>query len=110
MSFFFQAEDGIRDVAVTGVQTCALPISLWQWTEITMFDAPGTRVRTSLISVWYSQGTVWPTVSGRFTEIGRASCRERVYMAGDAESVPKKNDECALAGEEMRRLSSLVRR
>src|SRR2546422_9793936 len=25
--FFFKAEDGIRDVAVTGVQTCALPIS-----------------------------------------------------------------------------------
>src|SRR5687768_4817105 len=25
-NFFFQAEDGIRDVAVTGVQTCALPI------------------------------------------------------------------------------------
>src|SRR5437879_13879634 len=27
--FFFQAEDGIRDTSVTGVQTCALPIS---WT------------------------------------------------------------------------------
>src|SRR5476651_1179467 len=26
-SFFFQAEDGIRDIGVTGVQTCALPIS-----------------------------------------------------------------------------------
>src|SRR5690554_7723142 len=26
--FFFQAEDGIRDADVTGVQTCALPISL----------------------------------------------------------------------------------
>src|SRR5690606_39773671 len=26
-SFFFQAEDGIRDFHVTGVQTCALPIS-----------------------------------------------------------------------------------
>src|SRR5256885_5717994 len=26
MSFFFQAEDGIRDYKVTGVQTCALPI------------------------------------------------------------------------------------
>src|SRR5688572_33310638 len=25
-SFFFQAEDGIRDLTVTGVQTCALPI------------------------------------------------------------------------------------
>src|SRR2546426_5380164 len=27
--FFFQAEDGIRDYKVTGVQTCALPISRW---------------------------------------------------------------------------------
>src|SRR3989442_7273570 len=27
--FFFQAEDGIRDADVTGVQTCALPI--WDW-------------------------------------------------------------------------------
>src|SRR5256886_3045570 len=29
--FFFQAEDGIRDLTVTGVQTCALPI--WPGTE-----------------------------------------------------------------------------
>src|SRR5688572_2078167 len=34
--FFFQAEDGIRDLTVTGVQTCALPIStellpMWDW-------------------------------------------------------------------------------
>src|SRR2546430_4344448 len=28
MCFFFQAEDGIRDLTVTGVQTCALPISI----------------------------------------------------------------------------------
>src|SRR5256885_5364046 len=28
MSFCFQAEDGIRDYKVTGVQTCALPISI----------------------------------------------------------------------------------
>src|SRR2546430_17614312 len=28
MCFFFQAEDGIRDLTVTGVQTCALPISV----------------------------------------------------------------------------------
>src|SRR6266576_5159315 len=27
LSFFFRAEDGIRDLYVTGVQTCALPIS-----------------------------------------------------------------------------------
>src|SRR3712207_6846887 len=34
LAFFFQAEDGIRDIGVTGVQTCALPIYLedehWQ--------------------------------------------------------------------------------
>src|SRR2546429_638158 len=30
--FFFQAEDGIRDVAVTGVQTCALPLASHQHT------------------------------------------------------------------------------
>src|SRR2546429_8518553 len=33
MFFFFQAEDGIRDVAVTGVQTCALPISMRVYEE-----------------------------------------------------------------------------
>ena len=31
--FFFQAEDGIRDYKVTGVQTCALPISFSSQTE-----------------------------------------------------------------------------
>src|SRR5256886_5718542 len=30
--FFFQAEDGIRDLTVTGVQTCALPIFLYNRT------------------------------------------------------------------------------
>src|SRR6266446_8706112 len=34
--FFFQAEDGIRDYKVTGVQTCALPISaLDEWLTVT---------------------------------------------------------------------------
>src|SRR5256885_5919529 len=33
MFFFFQAEDGIRDYKVTGVQTCALPILIAFWYE-----------------------------------------------------------------------------
>src|SRR5688572_33495878 len=32
--FFFQAEDGIRDLTVTGVQTCALPISFEHRTTV----------------------------------------------------------------------------
>src|SRR2546425_9567768 len=35
--FFFQAEDGIRDKLVTGVQTCALPISLSQTNDRRLF-------------------------------------------------------------------------
>src|SRR5437762_4453558 len=41
--FFFQAEDGIRDTSVTGVQTCALPIS-------DRDDAPGGAAE------WADQG------------------------------------------------------
>ena len=37
--FFFQAEDGIRDVAVTGVQTCALPICAYHAEGGFLFDA-----------------------------------------------------------------------
>src|SRR5438067_5253432 len=40
--FFFQAEDGIRDRNVTGVQTCALPLS---GPRATGAAAPGSRMR-----------------------------------------------------------------
>src|SRR2546422_5272672 len=49
----FQAEDGIRDVAVTGVQTCALPISP-QMNEVAlkellkMFDQHGAHIQRNL--------------------------------------------------------------
>src|SRR5690606_39303225 len=49
--FFFQAEDGIRDFHVTGVQTCALPISA-AWSPVAPRRArarrasPGTERRT----------------------------------------------------------------
>ena len=36
--FFFQAEDGIRDIGVTGVQTCALPIYRSGWQMIKNFS------------------------------------------------------------------------
>src|SRR5256885_13748140 len=48
MLFFFQAEDGIRDYKVTGVQTCALPISEErpQW-----YDDPGSELRGHPVAV-----------------------------------------------------------
>src|SRR5256885_11161395 len=43
--FFFQAEDGIRDYKVTGVQTCALPIWPIRWPgcrpDVSTVGAPG---------------------------------------------------------------------
>src|SRR5437763_11992452 len=41
--FFFQAEDGIRDTSVTGVQTCALPI--WQRPAGPVRDLPARPAR-----------------------------------------------------------------
>src|SRR5207249_6371274 len=95
--FFFQAEDGIRDRNVTGVQTCALPI----WTSSTgsrnfgkrkrnsgrsrsnsasvcdherPSDAPGSGRRTIAIPIES------PDRNPRSGQIGRASCRERVEI------------------------------
>src|SRR2546422_5454111 len=48
--FFFQAEDGIRDVAVTGVQTCALPI-LPLWTHLSLMEECRHRVEQALDSL-----------------------------------------------------------
>src|SRR2546430_13648803 len=48
--FFFQAEDGIRDLTVTGVQTCALPISLAfpDWETLPTSSLGGRRSTTEL--------------------------------------------------------------
>src|SRR5688572_32726682 len=52
--FFFQAEDGIRDLTVTGVQTCALPI----FTDV-IVAAPSASedgAGSGLVAVFYGDG------------------------------------------------------
>src|SRR5262249_56778303 len=72
MIFFFQAEDGIRDWSVTGVQTCALPIS---------HDAEAQGERHCAENGGAGRH------HDRAEEIGRASCRERVEISGVGESL-----------------------
>src|SRR5207245_7697379 len=48
--FFFQAEDGIRDATVTGVQTCALPISFKQTVQRTISE-PASASSTVCLNV-----------------------------------------------------------
>src|SRR5256884_3701983 len=62
--FFFQAEDGIRDVAVTGVQTCALPI----WRALVIpYSSPRRRGRR---------------VAGFFLQSGQGETAPSVLAAG----------------------------
>src|SRR5437762_13692540 len=77
--FFFQAEDGIRDTSVTGVQTCALPI----W--------PGSEESSSRCRPTLSAG--FARARATALEIGRASCRERVESSVVGVAVKKKRRE-----------------
>src|SRR2546430_13005959 len=88
--FFFQAEDGIRDLTVTGVQTCALPISRHEVERYAraqdLFVMVGVeRARDAARVRGLVEGGVFETdrkglaAAGEVArEIGRASCRERV--------------------------------
>src|SRR5690606_40494047 len=49
--FFFQAEDGIRDFHVTGVQTCALPILSVGLFRAALADAGAGRLRPAAVAV-----------------------------------------------------------
>src|SRR2546430_16966494 len=96
MLFFFQAEDGIRDLTVTGVQTCALPILIFPATDgIEPFaQVPPSDKNPRIVTVLYL-GNLF-TEKGVFVlleaaEIGRASCRERVEISVGAVSLKKKD-------------------
>src|SRR5216684_8165560 len=63
--FFFQAEDGIRDVAVTGVQTCALPILLKVTDRAMSAEYKSSGSATTLArEVSFTTSTVLDTRSG----------------------------------------------
>src|SRR5205823_9305179 len=92
--FFFQAEDGIRDKLVTGVQTCALPISgyiivgaICERITFRAFLLCELFVGSILYPIFgcWVWGGGWLSQLGNsiglghgYCEIGRASCRERV--------------------------------
>src|SRR5687768_17744177 len=93
--FFFQAEDGIRDVAVTGVQTCALPI-YERRRKVCVYQAPAGgappagpahAAHTGRLSELGGSrqrrmaAADGPRLGSLAYEIGRASCRERVWLS-----------------------------
>src|SRR5690606_39386354 len=99
--FFFQAEDGIRYFHVTGVQTCALPISPVPVVEkahrTTSHRAGTDRAVPAVCRVSapplpgpaYCRHPVLGRRAGR--EIGRASCRESMSISEVAGAISSKN-------------------
>src|SRR5437762_9504444 len=65
--FFFQAEDGIRDTSVTGVQTCALPISN-VWFRGTTNGAAPSGNRNNGTPTFAVQTDTFPATNGRSEE------------------------------------------
>src|SRR5690606_40438081 len=81
--FFFQAEDGIRDFHVTGVQTCALPIYVPFTCDSSLPDSSSSGVPFTVAFSWASStemGSLSVPTTRPAPKIGRASCRERVSM------------------------------
>src|SRR5207245_8302806 len=94
--------DGIRDATVTGVQTCALPISLSEFVEANFLNVRHAELFNQVWGEWQRtwDSTLramaskqpdevhaeWGTMKGKLirklagilNQIGRASCRERV--------------------------------
>src|SRR2546426_10909401 len=73
--FFFQAEDGIRDYKVTGVQTCALPISAAQEAA---FRAAGIPIRGRITGEGTVEGGDVCWIDERTLAVGRG------YRTNDA--------------------------
>src|SRR5207245_7586393 len=80
MIFFFQAEDGIRDATVTGVQTCALPISFLSVTR-----GKGPNALPALIKVT-NKGTVeaMPLKSVKFSKASLGALTDNPRYKQDA--------------------------
>src|SRR5690606_39364722 len=105
--FFFQAEDGIRDFHVTGVQTCALPISSFATVANDVFvvsrvdiDRPGPSYTVDTLTELqrlYGPETELYFITGADAmsqiQIGRASCRKRVEESEGGVAVNKKKVE-----------------
>src|SRR2546429_2342116 len=84
--FFFQAEDGIRDVAVTGVQTCALPIYLLRDRDAIFGNDFREQVRdVGICEVLSRPGSPWQRAYiGRVIGSIRRECLDHVIEIGRA--------------------------
>src|SRR5260370_2080485 len=106
--FFFQAEDGIRDSSVTGVQTCALPIYPSRKRTASVIES---YTSVAVVAYWPCGGETRkkvPTPGSRIAatgpahalatkKIGKGSCRGRGEDSGGGVSFKKKKNSLSQA-------------
>src|SRR2546430_16886037 len=118
MFFFFQAEDGIRDLTVTGVQTCALPIFSYLFRQVGQFVfAPGTsedRVMEAALDAGAEDvlknddGSVELICAPADFATVKAALQKAGLKPELAEITMKPNAESSLAGDEAASLRRLL--
>src|SRR5205807_4689207 len=86
--FFFQAEDGIRDYKVTGVQTCALPIFRWVGSDDCESASGAASVLEDVHGVLIPGGFGIRGIEGKIGAISRSEER-RVGKEGRARWTPE---------------------
>src|SRR5256885_12195499 len=90
MCFFFQAEDGIRDYKVTGVQTCALPISAQGLQGIPVSGQDGDHAALNRVALGTQTVSVWKDAR----ELGKAAGEIAVQLAKGRSEERRVGKEC----------------
>src|SRR2546430_113610 len=102
--FFFQAEDGIRDLTVTGFQTCALPIS--EGLHLRIIDVKSLRVNDPEVQALRQQAAAALEIADHATAFARLT-RARTIVTTKRETLARvlddqKREEAALVFEQAR--------
>src|SRR5205823_11427571 len=89
--FFFQAEDGIRDKLVTGVQTCALPIYQFAPAQVTSFTGPIAAVDGGgeITLILKTDGTVWACGWNGYGQMGQGYTSTKIDTRSEERRVGK---------------------
>src|SRR5260370_24688337 len=92
--FFFQAEDGIRDSSVTGVQTCALPISSPTWWQAARDDLHRAHA-------WVQERRERPTVGEARGDHDADAIADRLHVGEDVRGEEDGAALCAQAEDDV---------
>src|SRR5690606_23333478 len=105
--FFFQAEDGIRDFHVTGVQTCALPISSGLPAHSASSFPPPKRLPSPAASTATAGSAMWMQGFVSADDLGQHGYRQHARFTAVADHTDRRTDAVELFREDATRGKTL---